>query len=130
MQVYAVSDKAEDVRGVVTRMNSERGDRDEAAIDRLAADPAAAQQAPAWPVAERQSAAQPPWNDFLTTQVRHCHSDAACGAAANAVHATAALVTPMQAVKSLCQHELSTQPALQRRLISAGATSTVGRGSA
>lgn len=70
MQVYAISDKAKDVRGVVMRLNEERGKRQLAAVDLLAADagtapPAVDQFAAAQPAAAQQA----PWHDFMPTQV-------------------------------------------------------------
>lgn len=73
MQVYAISDKAKDVRGVVSRLNTQRGEREQAAIDVLIADPETASQAAACDQQALQQHHQPaqraPWNDFLATQV-------------------------------------------------------------
>jgi uncharacterized protein with beta-barrel porin domain len=72
-QVYAISDKAKDVRSVVTRLNTQRGEREQATVDLLAA---ASEAAPSIYArdqhaqqAQQQLAAQAaPWTDFLATQ--------------------------------------------------------------
>ena len=73
-QVYAISDKAKDVRGVVSRLNTQRGEREQAAIDLLIADSETASQVAACDQQALQQHHQPaqwvPWNDFLATQVR------------------------------------------------------------
>jgi predicted RNA-binding Zn-ribbon protein involved in translation (DUF1610 family) len=69
-QVYAINDKAKDVRGVVSRLNTERGEREQMAIDLLAADPQAAACEHQALQQHQQPVQQAPWNDFLGTQVR------------------------------------------------------------
>lgn len=69
MQVYAISDKAKDVRGVVMRLNEERGERQLAAVDLLPADAeAAAHAADQVAAAQLAAAQQAPWTDFMPTQ--------------------------------------------------------------
>lgn len=72
-QVYAISDNAKDVRGVVSHLNTQRGEREQAAIDSLIADPDIAIQAAACNQQALQQQQQPaqraPWTDFLATQV-------------------------------------------------------------
>lgn len=68
--MYAISDKAKDVRDLVMRLNSERGEREEAAAGLAAEEPAAvfetAQRGP--PTAQLGS--RPGlWQDFLDEQV-------------------------------------------------------------
>ncbi len=70
-QVYAISDKAKDVRGVVMGLNSQRGEREAAAACPAATEPEAVPDA-----VEMRDAAEPqpaPWGSFLDEQVTTLH---------------------------------------------------------
>lgn len=67
MQAYGISDKAKDVRGLVMRLNSERGDRLAAAAGLAAAEPPLEAQGD--PQAAPPAPKPAPWQDFLDEQV-------------------------------------------------------------
>ncbi len=67
MQPYAISDKAKDVRGLVMRLNSERGDREAAAAGLAAVEPPF--EARRDPLAAPPAPKPAPWQDFFDEQV-------------------------------------------------------------